>query len=453
VSGGRAVRGVPGRDFGVEDVRGAFPEEIEVQTVGGPVSGEVRVPGSKSITNRALLVAALADGASVVENPLFSDDSYWLMAALAELGFEVRADRAAGRVEIGGLGGEIPAREAELFVGNAGTVARFMPPFLALGGGMYVVDGVARMRERPIGDLVGAMRALGARVGYAGDEGRFPLRVAGGGLRGGSVRVDASKSSQFVSGLLIAAPYARGPVEVVAEGRKDWPYVALTAGVMRAFGVEVAADGATYRVPLGTYRPRRPYAVEPDASGASYFFAAAALTGGRVRVPGLGRASSQGDLRFLEVLSEMGCAVEVGEDAVEVRGPEDGRLRGVSVRMSDFSDTMMTLAVLAPFAEGPTTISGVAHTRHQESDRVGAVAAELSRLGVRVEESEDGLRIQPGPVRPREPVETYDDHRMAMAFALVGLAVPGVRVKNPACVAKTLPGYFELLRDLADTAR
>jgi 3-phosphoshikimate 1-carboxyvinyltransferase len=245
----------------------------------------------------------------------------------------------------------------------------------------------------------------------------------------------------------MAAPYAREePVVLRPEGRREWPYVALTARVMRDFGlpVEQRRDGR-WEVPRGVYRARG-YDVEPDASGASYFFAAAALVGGRVRVPGLGRGSVQGDMRFLEVLEEMGCDVEVGEDRAEVRGT--GELRGVQVEMGDFSDTMMTLAVLAPFAGGPTAISGVAHTRLQETDRVSAVAAELRRLGVKVEERPDGLTIHPGPVRPTAPVETYGDHRMAMAFALVGLVVPGLRIKDPGCVTKTLPGYFELLDSL-----
>jgi len=442
-------------DFGIGDVRGAFPEVLEVEPIRGPVDAEVRVPGSKSITNRALLVAALADGESVVRNPLFGDDSYWLMDALGRLGFEVWADREAGEVRVGGLGGSVPRGGVDVFVGNAGTAARFLPPVLTLGGGPYAVDGVPRMRERPIEDLVEAMRRLGARVGYAGEAGRFPLRVEGGGLRGGRVPVRGEKSSQFVSGLLMAAPYAQEPVVVEAEGRSEWPYVSITCGVMADFGVEVAEapgerGGARFEVPRGVYRARRPYAVEPDASGASYFFAAAALLGGRVRVRGLGRSSAQGDLRFLGVLEEMGCEVEVGADRAEVRGPGPGGLRGVEVGMGAFSDTMMTLAALAPFAEGPTTISGVEHTRAQETDRVSAVAAELSRLGVRVEERPDGLTIQGGDrVRPEAPVETYGDHRVAMAFALVGLVVPGVRVKDPACVTKTLPEYFDLLGSLS----
>lgn len=440
------VRGIPGVDFTVEDVRGEFPESVEIQPLEAPPDAEIRVPGSKSVTNRALLVAALADGASSLHNPLFSDDSYWLMQALAKLGFEVHADEAEAKVEIEGLRGIIPLAEVEIFVGNAGTVARFLPPFLALGRGPYRVDGSPRMRERPVADLVEAMRRLGAAVRYGEGEGRFPMVVRGGGIRGGEARVRGGQSSQFLSGLLMSAPYADEPVELEVEGELvSRPYVGITTGVMREFGVKAEEDSdGTFRVSPSHYEARE-YTVEPDASGASYFVAAAAVSGGRVRVVGLGSGSSQGDARFAEVLEEMGCEAEYGEDHIEVRGPE--RLRGVDVDMNDISDTMMTLAAIAPFADGPTRITGVGHTRHQETDRISAVARELERLGVGVKEGPDGIEITPGQVRPAT-VRTYDDHRMAMAFALVGLMVPGVRIDNPACVTKTLPRYFDLLESL-----
>jgi 3-phosphoshikimate 1-carboxyvinyltransferase len=442
------MRGVPGRDFTVEDVRGEFPERLEVGPLGRPVDAEVAVPGSKSVTNRALLVAALADGVSTIKNPLFSDDPFYLMESLARLGFDVWADRGAGEVRIAGLAGGIPRGGVEVFVGNAGTVARFLPPALALGPGPYTVDGVPRMRERPIKDLVDAMRGLGASVKYAEEDGRFPIRVGGGGLAGGRAVVRGGGSSQFVSGLLMAAPYADAPVVLDVEGRESWPYVGITLDVMRRFGVEVEASEGFARLSVGRgpYRARA-FEVEPDASAASYFLALAAVTGGRVRVPGLGSGSSQGDLRFAGVLEEMGCDVDLGENSVEVRGP--GQLRGVEVDMGSFSDTMMTLAAIAPFASSPTTITSVGHTRHQETDRVSAVVAELSRLGVGVEEWADGLRVWPGPLRPGV-VRTYGDHRMAMAFAVAGLAAPAptVTIDDPGCVTKTFPGYFRALDGL-----
>lgn len=268
--------------------------------------------------------------------------------------------------------------------------------------------------------------------------------VGGGGIRGGTARVAGAKSSQFVSGLLMAAPYAEEPVVLEASGRQEWPYVGITVAVMQAFGVEVEVGEGRFAVKPAAYGARE-YEVEPDASGASYFMAAAAVTGGRVRVPGLGSGSTQGDLRFAGVLGEMGCDVEVAPNYVEVTGP--ARLRGVEVEMNAFSDTMMTLAAIAPFAGAPTVIKNVEHTRHQETDRITAVATELRRLGVEVEEARDGLRIVPGPVRPAA-VETYGDHRMAMAFAVTGLAAPGIRIRDPGCVTKTFPDYFRRLESL-----
>jgi 3-phosphoshikimate 1-carboxyvinyltransferase len=440
----RPVTGVPGVDFSVEDVRGAFPDDLEIEPLDGPVDATVHVPGSKSVTNRALLIAALADGSSAIKNTLFCDDSYLLMHALVRLGFAVRANAKSGETSITGQSGIIPTRDVEVFVGNAGTVARFLPPALALGEGPYVVDGTPRMRERPVGDLVEAMRLLGARVGYAEEGGRLPLRVEGGGFRGGTARVRGKSSSQFVSGLLIAAPYAEEQVRLEVEGREEWPYVGITAEVMRAFGVEVGIEEERYTVEPAVYRARE-YEVEPDASAASYFMAAAAVTSGRVRIPGLGAGTPQGDLRFAGVLREMGCEVEVGEERVEVRGPD--RLQGVEVDMNAFSDTMMTLGAIAPFASTPTVIKNVEHTRYQETDRVSAVATELRRLGISVEEGRDLLRITPGTIRPAK-VETYGDHRMAMAFAVTGLVAPGIRIRDPAVVTKTFPDYFDRLDTL-----
>ncbi|QIN78899.1 3-phosphoshikimate 1-carboxyvinyltransferase [Rubrobacter marinus] len=438
----RPVAGVPGVDFTVDDVRGRFPVELEIKPLSRPVDATVRVPGSKSVTNRALVVAALADGRSRILNPLFSDDSYWLMDALVRLGFGVRADREGGEVEILGLGGRVPNEDVEVFVGNAGTVARFLPPALALGPGPYRLDGVPRMRERPVGDLVDAMRELGAAVRYADGEGRFPLVVEGGGLRGGTASVEGSKSSQFLSGLLMAAPYAREGMTLEVEGELvSKPYVGITTGVMRSFGVGVEEEGGRFTVRPAAYGARD-YPVEPDASGASYFMAAAAVTGGRVEIPGLGSSSPQGDLRFAEVLERMGCEVRIERDRVAVQGPR--RLRGVDVDMNAFSDTMITLAAIAPFADGPTTIRDVEHTRHQETDRISAVATELARLGADVREHRNGIRIIPRETRPTS-IRTYDDHRMAMGFAVTGLVAAGISIQNPACVTKTFPDFFRKL--------
>ena len=436
--------GVPGVDFTVEDVRPTFPEELEVTPLERPPDATIRVPGSKSVTNRALIIAALADGHSRILNPLFSDDSYWLMDALVRLGIDVRADGERGEVYVSGQSGVIRTSGTDLFVGNAGTVARFLPPVLALGRGPYSVDGVPRMRERPVADLVDAMRQLGAAVDYAGKHGRFPLTIRGGGIPGGEARVSASKSSQFISGLLMAAPYAEAPVTLLAEGRKEWPYVGITVALMRAFGVEVNEAHGRFAVDPAFYTARD-YEVEPDASGASYFMAAAAVTGGRVRILGLGSSSPQGDLRFAEVLRDMGCRVEIAPDSVEVLGPD--RLQGVEVDMNAFSDTMITLAAISPFATGPTTIENVGHTRLQETDRLSAVATELNRLGMKTQTTSSSIRIIPNTIKPGV-VRTYGDHRMAMAFAITGLVASGIRIGDPGCVTKTFPGYFGALESL-----
>jgi 3-phosphoshikimate 1-carboxyvinyltransferase len=438
------LMGVPGVDFTVGDVRPTFPEELEVTPLERPPDAKIRVPGSKSLTNRALIIAALAEGHSRILNPLFSDDSYWLMNALVRLGIDVSADGERGEVHVSGQSGEIEASGVDLFVGNAGTVARFLPPMLALGRGPYTIDGVPRMRERPVADLVDAMRHLGAAVDYAGEHGRFPLAIEGGGIRGGEVRVSASKSSQFVSGLLMASPYAEAPVTLYPEGRKEWPYVGITVALMRAFGVEVDEANGGFTVAPALYSSRE-YEVEPDASGASYFMAAAAVTGGRVRIPGLGSSSPQGDLRFAGVLRDMGCRVEISSHSIEVIGPD--RLQGIEVDMNAFSDTMITLAAISPFATSPTTIKNVGHTRLQETDRLSAVATELNRLGVKTQTTASSIRIIPDIVKPGV-IRTYGDHRMGMAFAVMGLVASGIRIGDPGCVAKTFPGYFGALESL-----
>jgi 3-phosphoshikimate 1-carboxyvinyltransferase len=440
----KRLMGVPGVDFTVEDVRPAFPEELAVTPLERPPDATIRVPGSKSVTNRALIIASLAQGHSRILNPLFSDDSFWLMNALVRLGIDVSADGERGVLYVSGQGGVIGASDVDLFVGNAGTVARFLPPMLALGRGPYTVDGVPRMRERPVADLVDAMRQLGAAVDYAGEHARLPLAIKGGGIPGGEARVSASKSSQFISGLLMASPYAEAPVTLHPEGRKEWPYVGITVALMRAFGVEVDTANRRFTVAPAMYSSRE-YEVEPDASGASYFMAAAAVTGGRVRILGLGSSSPQGDLRFAWVLRDMGCRVEIASDSIEVQGPD--RLQGVEVDMNAFSDAMITLSAIAPFATTPTTMTNVAHTRLQETDRLWAVANELNRLGINTQTTPSSIRIIPGQIRSGV-VRTYGDHRMAMAFAITGLVTSGIRIGDPGCVTKTFPGYFGVLESL-----
>jgi 3-phosphoshikimate 1-carboxyvinyltransferase len=434
----------------------ALPDELPIEPVGGPVVGTARVPGSKSITNRALALAALSDGPVTLTGALAADDTARMMDCLRALGFSLEEDATTpGVVTVRGAGGQIPAARADLFVGNSGTTARFITPLVALGHGEFVLDGVARMRERPIGDLLDALRALGVDAESVGGNGCPPVRLRADGLHGGECVVRADTSSQFLSGLLLAAPLADGDATVirVVGPILSAPYIEMTRRMVADFGgvIDVSEDGRTYTVPgRQRYGARAAYAIEPDASAASYFLAAAAVTGGRVRVPGIGRDALQGDAAFADVLAAMGCRVTREVDFTEVEGPAGGRLRGVSVDMNAISDTVMTLAAIAPFADGPTTITNVAHIRHKETDRLHAVAAELTRLGVKVEERADGLTVYPVGAAGITPatVQTYDDHRMAMSFALVGLRAPGVVIADPACVAKTYPGYFTDLERL-----
>jgi 3-phosphoshikimate 1-carboxyvinyltransferase len=425
-----------------------YPDEIELAAGSQPLNATVHVPGSKSHTNRALILAALAEGATQLRGALFSDDSRYCADALARLGFEVKLDEPAETMTVAGLGGRIPASHAELYIGNSGTTARFLTAMLTLGEGEYAVDGSARMRERPLADLLDGLTQLGATV--SAPSGCPPVRVQARGLAGGQARVAGDTSSQYLSALLQVAPYARGPVELHVTGAlSSAPYVSLTLAVMNDFGVPVRHEGLTrFWVRPHRYRGQGTYEIEGDASAASYFFAAAAIRGGRVRVSNVTRQTRQGDVAFVDVLAKMGCGVEDGPQGLTVIGPPEGQLRGVDADMRHIPDTAMTLAAVAPFAGTPTTIRGIASARVKETDRVAAMCAELSRLGVRAEERADGLTIHPADKIAPAAIETYDDHRMAMAFALVGLRVAGVRITNPRCVAKTFPRFFEVLGGL-----
>jgi 3-phosphoshikimate 1-carboxyvinyltransferase len=420
------------------------PDRFTVEPLRAPPRAAVRVPGSKSITNRALVLAALSSGKGStceLRGALRSEDTEVMVDSLHALGFEVEAEWPAETVRVAkNRDGIIPAAAADLFVANSGTTMRFLTAMLALGRGRYRLDGVPRMRERPVDDLLAALRQLGVRAVSERDNGCPPVVVESGGLAGGRTRIKGDISSQFLSGLLMAAPLASGEVIIDVDSPiVSWPYVALTVAMLRQWGFVIKTPSPRqFIVPGGQSSPLRSYLIEPDASAASYFWAAAAVTGGEVYVEGLNGHSQQGDVRFLDVLEEMGCTVVQGEFGSTVRG---GPLRGVDVDMNDISDTVMTLGAVACFAEGPTTVRNVAHIRHKETDRLAALAAELRRVGAGVEEFADGLTITPRPLRGAE-VETYNDHRMAMSLALVGLRVPGVVVKNPGCVGKTYPGFF-----------
>jgi 3-phosphoshikimate 1-carboxyvinyltransferase len=414
-----------------------------------PIDAVLELPGSKSYTNRALLIAALAGGPSRISRALFSDDTHYMQQALTALGIGASADIEAATFVVEGSGGHIPATEAELFIGNAGTAARFLTAAVALGHGRYVVDGVARMRERPIEPLLDGLRQLGVDATSQFDNGCPPVIVRASGIAGGNVRVRGDISSQFISALLLAGPYAERGLQLEVEGDLvSAPYLDMTTGIMQDFGVEVEVDGeCSYTIRPGQRYRGRDYSVEPDASNASYFFAAAAVTGGRVRVQHLSRASRQGDLGLLAVLEQMGCNVTWLEDSVEVRGPE--RLAGVTADFTRMGDVATTLAAIAPFADSPVTIEGIAQTHFEECDRPVAAATELRRMGIRVDETWDSLTIYPGAPRPAT-VETYGDHRMAMSFAVTGLRAKGITIAGPECVAKTFPEYFAVLEQVVN---
>lgn len=425
-------------------------DPLPITPVQRAVSGVPRLPGSKSITNRALVLAAMATGTSKLEGACISEDTLLMVEALHSLGLRVVANHADQTMEVEGCAGRIPADHADIHVGNAGTVARFLTATLCIGHGSYRLDGTDRMRERPIGPLAEALQSLGAKVTYLDAAGCLPIRIVASGLPGGFVRISAAESSQFLSALLLAAPFARKPTVLATETDvPSRPYVDMTVRMMQTWSLAVQmredATGIEFAVPAPQTLTARSYRIEPDASAASYVMAAAALTGGTVRIPGLGRQSLQGDVQFADVLRAMGAEVVMDDEAVTVHG--GAPLRGVDVDMNGISDTVMTLAALAPFASSPTRIRNVAHIRLKECDRIEAMATELRRLRVEVRTHDDGLTIY--PARPRGAVvDTYDDHRMAMSLSLIGLRVPGVAIRNPSCTAKTFPGYFDELERL-----
>lgn len=425
-----------------------YPDVLAPRLATGPVDAVVRVPGSKSITNRALLVAALADGPSTLLGALHSDDTRYMAGALNALGVLVESDEPGASFTVTGCGGSFPTADADLFVGNSGTTMRFLTAALPLGSGQRRIDGVPRMRQRPIGPLLAALNQLGADARSEAGTDCPPVIVRAAGFPGGRCDMRGDQSSQYFTALLLAAPYADQGIEIEVIGDLvSKPYLPMTAAVMAAFGVEADIDQKDWKTPRvrpGQRYTGRVYQIEPDASNASYFLAAAAVTGGRVRIDGLGANSTQGDLRFVDVLAAMGAHVTVTDDHVEVTGPPVGELRGVDLDLGPISDTAQTLAAIAPFARGTTTIRGIGHARLKETDRVAALAAELRRLGQEVDEFPDGLRITPRPIIPAD-LDTYDDHRMAMSFAVTALRAPGVRLNDPGCVAKTFPDFFQRL--------
>lgn len=423
-------------------------DSVSIAPVSGPVHGTIEPPGSKSITNRALLCAALADGTSILTGALHSDDTHVMIDSLRKLGVGIVADAENATITVTGSGGRFGSPVEDLFIGNSGTTVRFLTAALAMAGGKYRLDGVQRMRQRPIGPLVSALNGIGANVVAQSPNQCPPVTIDSRAINGGSVSVSGNISSQYLSGLLMAAPLSSGDIEFRIDGALiSQPYVHMTIAVMKSFGVTVEAnDTLTHFTVAADQRYQAcEYDIEPDASAASYFFAAAAICGGTATVQGLSRNALQGDVGFVDCLEKMGCKVVWKQDSIHVTGPA---LHGIDVDMSDVSDTVQTLTSVALFVDGPTHVRNVAHNRVKETDRIGNLAIELRKFGVQVDERADGLSIyppQPSSNLTGAVIETYDDHRMAMSLALVGLKQPGVVITNPACVGKTYPDFFAAL--------
>jgi len=431
-----------------------------------PIDWTVTVPGSKSMTNRVLLLAALQKGKITVDGVLFSDDSRVFLSSLQSLGFDLQIDEEKKRVVLEGCGGKIPKQEAEVYVGSAGTAARFLTAMLGCSKGTYVINASEQMKKRPMRPLFELLEQLGAEIVYLEEEYFLPVRITGCMNTDGErcampgqevseehvvpkyMELDISKSTQFLSAMLLIAPmFPQGLQIHITSEKKDGSYIRITRQMMEAFGVTVDFDGTDYFVPAKAEYEREQYTVEPDMSAACYFYAAAAMTGGRAKVFNVHMDNTQGDLKFLDVLKQLGCKVQEEAEGIVVIGPEQGTLNGIHINMNDFSDQTMTLAVIAPFCKEKVRIEGIGHIRLQESDRLHGIATELTKLGVVCEEEEAAITIYPGTPHAGV-VETYEDHRMAMAFSLIGLLVEGIVIDNPMCCRKTFENYFEILEAL-----
>lgn len=426
-----------------------MPSEIEI-TPSVPVTGSIRPPGSKSLTNRALIIASLAEGQSTLTGALESEDTEVMIDSLRRIGVGIEHDASTHTLVVRGNGGRFTGQQTEMFIANSGTSMRFLTALATLGEGSFRLDGIARMRERPIGDLIEALKQLGADIQTEFDNACPPVFVNAHGLPGGSAKIAGNISSQYLSGLLMASPYAQGNVTLEVEGELvSQPYVRMTTQIMRDFGATLdEKECRRFVIPGSQKYQGRSYAIEPDASAASYFWGAAAISGGEVTVQGLSRDALQGDVGFCDALAQMGCQIDYQDEEITVTG---GKLRGIEIDMGKISDTVQTLSAVALFAQGPTKITGVAHNRHKETDRIGDLACELRKLGASVEELADGMIITPGELKPSR-IETYNDHRMAMSLALVGLRLPGVVILNPGCTSKTYPHFFEDLSKLCHLA-
>ncbi len=442
-----------------------LPAQLSIVPFTKPVSGSVEIPGSKSLTNRALLLAALCDRPVTLTGALFSDDTRLMSEALGKLGLTVVADEVTHTIEVANQTNAFKsAAPVDIFVGLAGTAARFLTALCAAAPrGVYRIQGTERMNQRPMKGLIDALRALGADIRCTGVEGFFPIEIHASGLRGGPVAIDATESSQMLSALLMVAPLATSPVEVTAVGGVRWPFVQMTALMMQAFqpGMEKNVerlDDTRFRVKKGTtpvYSAQGVFAIEPDATAASYFAALPLVVGGKTTLANL-HLGLQGDTAFLDVLRRVGASVENTSGGFEVSFNSGFPRVGVAENFNEFSDTFLTLAAIAPLLSGPTTITGIAHSRKQETDRVAGMVCELRRLGQHVDEHADGdgLTITPRPLKTGCIIETYHDHRFAMSFGILGChdlhrdGSSWLTINNPACCAKTFPNFFDVLNSL-----
>jgi 3-phosphoshikimate 1-carboxyvinyltransferase len=442
----------------------SLPDLLPIRPFIRPARGEVALPGSKSITNRALLLAALCDEPVMLTGALFSEDTHLMGEALRKLGFAVSEDPTAQAIRVVGHGGAIPAERADLFVGLAGTAARFLTALCAAAPrGVYRLDGVPQMRKRPMKPLIDALRALGGDVRCTGEEGFFPLEIHARGLAGGTVELDASESSQLLSALLMVAPLARADVHVRLKGSVRWTYIDMTAQMMQAFtpngqSLVTRRDAQSFTL-AARPKPYRfagdNYAIEPDASAASYFLALPLVSGGKLTLLGArdSKRGLQGDTEFADVVRALGAEVKAGTQGLDVSFAGTRR-QAIDRNFNAISDTFLTLAAIAPLLDGPTRITGIAHTRKQETDRVAGMARELKKLAQEVAETEDSLAIVPRPLKSGNEIETYGDHRFAMSFGILGChdlhgdGRPWLTIRNPACCAKTFPEFFELLEAL-----
>ena len=415
-----------------------------------PIDANLRIPGSKSITNRALVITALAEGRSILNNALFSDDTIYMMEALNQLGIEVRSQPENNRIIIdGGLSRIKYTSEKSLFLGNAGTAMRFLTAMLSLTNNTIELTGITRMKQRPIGELLSALASWGGDLYSTKGNGCPPVLIRGRGLEGGIVSLPGKTSSQFISALLLISPYTKNESIINIENNPvSLPYIKMTTEMMNEFGVIIDSTDKPMSFRTSPHKKYSPgeYLIESDASSASYFFAAAAVTGGKTRILGLSEKSIQGDIAFVRVLEKMGCTIKSGPDWIEVSS--NGHLNGITADMKNISDTAQTLACVALFAEGKTKITGIANIRFKETDRILALKNELSRLGAKIEETDDSITIHPAQKYNTAEIETYDDHRMAMSFAVAGLKIKGITIKDHECVSKTFPDFFKVLNEV-----